>query len=104
MAKQNLYKDVAERILAAVRELNAALVEAHAHPQVRVHMRYPEHKTIPFQYGCEVTRVTKHAIAAEGDEIKQWQMSYKVAMKADPSKKKGKSKKAKKSKAVRRAA
>ena len=97
MPKRKPYTDVAERILAAVRELNAVLVEAHEHPQVRVHMRYPKQETFPAQYGCEVTRVTKHAIAPEGDEIKTWQLAYKVAMKDDSPKKGKKAKKAKKS-------
>ncbi len=102
MAKHKLYKDVAARVLAAVRELNAALVEAHEHPQVRVHMRYPKHEMVPTQYGCEVTRVTGHAIAAEGDEIKSWRVGKTFvwtdnSLKDKPGKKSKAAKKAKKS-------
>ena len=92
------YKDVAERVLAAVRELNGALAEAHEHPQTRVHMSFPQHPTFPTQFGCEVTRITKHFIPAEGHGIKAWELHYKVAEKPEAPKKATKSsaKKAKK--------
>ncbi len=97
MTKRRIYKDVAERMLVAVRELNAALVEAHDHPQVRVHVTYPRLDTRPAQFGCEVTRITKHEIPPEGDEIKEWRMAYKIAMNVDTPKKGKRAKKAKKS-------
>jgi hypothetical protein len=109
MAKRKPYSNVAERVLAAVRELNAALVEAYEHPQTRVHMRLPQQPIIPFQFGCEVTRVTKHAIVAEGDEIKAgqlaykikaWQLAYKIAEKPGTSKSVNKAKKTRARKAT----
>lgn len=55
------YDEVAERVLAAVHELNAALAEAYEHPEVRVHagMFFEQ---MPAQVGCEVTRITKHKV------------------------------------------
>ena len=103
MPKRRSYTDVAKCILAAVRELNAVLVEAHEHPQVRVHMFYLDTKAfvnaqvgvIAMQYGCQVTRITKHEIAAKGDGIENWQVAFKMA--TDASKKSKRGKKAKKS-------
>ncbi len=94
MPKRKSYTDVAERVLAAVRELNAALAEAHEHPQVRVHMHYPQHETRPTQYGCEVTRITKHEVAVEDDRAKTFQWRARII--ETPAKKPKKAKKAKK--------
>ena len=91
MVKRKVYKDVAERVLAAVRELNAALVEASDHPQVRVHMHYPERPIVPTQYGCEVTRITKHEIPVVDDGVKTFQWRAKVI--EAPAKKAKKAKK-----------
>lgn len=85
MAKRKPYKDVAERMLAAVRELNAAVVEAHEHPHVRVHMCYPKHETIPAQYGCEVTRITKHEVVLA--KASAWQVAEKLVFEHVPAKK-----------------
>ncbi len=103
MAKRKPYKDVAERVLAAVQELNAALVEAHEHPQVRVHMQYPENPIRPpMRYGCEVTRITKHAVAAEDDGTKMFQWRAMIVEK--PAKKGRKTKKSAKKPKARMAA
>lgn len=102
MAKRKPYNDVAERVLAAVRELNGALGEAHEHPQTRVQIA--QHGIGPLQFDCEVTRITKHTVAFSDDEIKPWQFTHKIAEKTAAPKKatkamKSSAKKAKKSRA-----
>ena len=92
------YKDVAERVLAAVRELNAAMDEAYEHPQTKVHLSVPSPTTGRVQFGWEVRRITKHAVGWDGDEIKPVQKALKVAEKPEAPTKATKSsaKKAKK--------
>ena len=95
------YSDVAERVLAAVRELNAAMDEAYEHPQTKVHLSVPSPTTGRVQFGCEVTRITKHAVVVEGDEIKPGLVAREVAKNTGTLQKATKSsaKKAKKSRA-----
>ena len=73
-ARRRAYKDVAERVIAAMTEWNAALAEAHEHPQVRVHMKYSTSDTTPVQFGCEVTRITKHVVPL--DKAEPWKAVY----------------------------
>lgn len=78
--KRRSYTQVAERVTAAVTELNAAIMEAFEHPQVRVHLG-PADGIVsepPIQLGCEVTRVTKHAIAPEIAERKMAWTPYRI--------------------------
>lgn len=92
MAKRKPYNDVAERVLAAVRELNAALKEAYEHPQTKVHLTVPVDAG-RIQFGCEVTRITKHAIAVEVGPVKARPFTYKITEKTDAPKKPKKAKK-----------
>ena len=85
MSKRRIYKDVAERVIVAVTELNAAFAEAAEHPQVRVHFKYPKSDTPPLQYGCEVTRITKHVVPVV--EEQNWQLAYRIAEKTGAAKK-----------------
>lgn len=63
--KRRLYKDVAQRMVSAVDELNAALREAAEHPQVRVYAGWVDINAHPFQMNCEVTRITGHVVKDE---------------------------------------
>ena len=86
MSKRRPYKNVAERVIAAMTEWNAALAEAHEHPQVRVHIIYPTGSVAPpVQYGCEVTRITKHEVPLA--DRSGWDVAYKLRVAEMPAKK-----------------
>ena len=59
------YEEVAKRVIAAVNELNSALIEASAHPDVRVHLGPRETNDLPMQFGVEITKLTGHYMFPE---------------------------------------
>ena len=82
-AKRRTYKEIAERVTVAVTEVNAALVEAYEHPQVRVYMGpHSGSDAPPLQLGCEVTRVTKHKVIPERDAVEMAWVPYRTTWRA----------------------
>lgn len=89
--KRQSYTAVAERVVAATKELNAALQEAYDHPQVRVHMGPTTDGVLPIQYGCEITRITKHGVSPTRDDKDArldfvWKLAAKANLKKKPKK------------------
>jgi len=64
MPKKRLYKDIAERVIAATNEFNDAIMEAFEHPQSHVYLG-GFNTPPPVQLTVEVTRITNHRVGEE---------------------------------------